>query len=755
MNIARLLLITLISLFPSILSAQVEGWMYRYDNSIKVYGTGSVQKTLAWCGGFDDAQFAVADLNRDGKPDLVIYDRSIGVRTFISSGGTNYTYAPEYEANFPPVVNYIVMVDYNRDGVPDLIQQGLTGTAGFTLYKGYYNNSNQLCFKFYEQLFHDNSSAGLVNAYVNPSDIPAVVDVDNDGDYDFLSYEPLGTSIYYYQNLQVEKGLPKDTVRIRLADYCWGKFRQSFLLPYTLNRPCDNSDLGPKITKKTHAGNAICLVDMDGDGDKDYLGGNISFPEVIYCRNGRIPYGGADSIISQDTAWQNASMPIWPAIFNVDIDGDGKADIILSPNSNSSNYKCIAYYKNTGTASAPAFTYQGDTFLIDRTIDMGSYAYPMFFDYNKDGKPDLFVGSYGFYQPGGTYLSRVAYYLNTSTAGSPSFTLQTNNFLKLDTANFWGASLAVGDLDNDGKTDLVIGHVDGSFSFYKNMAASDAVQPVWQMSQRALTDTSGHPVNVGGYAAPFIYDLDKDGKPDLISGERGGYLQYYRNVSPSPGTLKLERINDKIGGVTADGGGGASYSYPFIGKMDTTGKDYILVGSNSGLLYRYTGFQNGDTSGNFPLLDGAYSYIDTSYLYILHPADDTGTYAGLRSAPAIADIDGDGLYEMVIGDAMGGLKMYKQDTSLHLGVPNLTTQISLRLYPNPATDELNIDWDQPLPEQGEIDLLNMTGQKLLSLSVQPEQYGTSLSVAGIPAGIYVCILHTGRMKAYAKIVVLK
>ena len=755
------LVIFLVFFIPTIAIAQVEGYYYRFTNNIKVYGFGGVEKTLAWCGGFDDPQFSMADLNHDGKKDLVVYDRGIGLRTFINTSGSNYVYSPQYEANFPPIVNYLALADYNRDGIMDLFQQGLTGIPGFDVWKGYYNSKNELCFTHYQQLYYDNAGWGRANAYVNPSDIPAIVDIDNDGDLDFVAYETNGYYVYLYKNVQMEEGAPNDTIRVKLKDQCWGKMGQSYRLSYYLNNNCNNSNLvlGPG-ERTTHTGNTLCLVDMDGDGDKDYLGGNISYSKVVYCQNGKIPYhpGGADSMVSQDSTWQTSGhsldMPMWPAIFNVDVDNDGKADLLISPNSKSENYKCIAYYKNTGTTSVPVFTYQADTFLVDRTIDLGSGAFPMFFDYNKDGKPDLFIGSDGYYQPDGTYKARVSLYLNTSTPGNPSFTLLTNNFLNLDTFNFQGSALAVGDLDNDGKKDLIIGHTNGTFSFFTNRAATDLVQPVWQLSQLVLKDVTNNTIAVGGNATPFIYDMDKDSKPDLVSGEYGGFLQYYQNVSTSAGSVKLKKINAQLGGVKVDGAYGRN-SVPFIGKMDTTGKDYILMGSNSGLLYRYDGFQSGDTTVKYILKDSEYSYLDTNYLYVRNSATyQLGVYQGLRAAPAIADIDGDGLYEMVIGDAYGGLKLYRQDTST-LNIPIDEAAIQLSLYPNPARDEVYLSWDKPVLNNMMLDVISITGQHVLSQMITGSSAKSSFSVASFQPGLYIAVVSNGDIHLYRKFTITR
>ncbi|MBS1687611.1 MAG: T9SS type A sorting domain-containing protein [Bacteroidetes bacterium] len=765
-----MLLVAVIVSIPHISYSQK--WYYQPDNSVKVFDGAGNQKALAWCGGFDNPQFNMADLNHDGLADMVVFDRGIGLRTFINKGSVgnpNYVYTPEYERNFPPIDNYLIMADYNCDNIPDLFQSGIEGVAGFDVWKGYYNGSNQLCFTHYQQLFYSNDvfASGSVNAYCNPGDIPAVVDVDNDGDLDFLAYDVFGSTVSYYKNEQVEDGLPCDSIRIKLRDNCWGKFYQGYELPYHLKYTCDNSGLTYLPgEKKTHTGNAICLLDMDGDGDKDYLGGNISYPYLVYCTNAKKgSLNNLDSMVYQDTMWQSSGTPVylpqWPAAYNVDVDQDGKKDILVAPNTKGENYKCIFYYKNTGTATAPAFTYQSDTFLIDKTIDAGTGAYPVFFDYNKDGKPDLFIGSDGYYQLGGTYVSRVSYYLNTSTPGNPSFTLQTNNFLNLDTFKFRGASLAVGDIDNDGKADLIMGHSDGTLSYFTNTAASDAVQPVWVLMLRTVQDVLGNNITTGGNAAPFIYDLDKDGKPDLISGNYTGYLLYYQNVSTTAGAIQLKLINAHLGGVKVDKPWAGHFnSVPFIGKIDTSGKDYLLVGSYSGSIYRYDGFQTGDTSSIFTMLDSAYSYIDTAYLVKNNGGSyDIGVYDGFRSAPAVADVDADGKYEMVVGDAYGGLMFYKWDTAAPVGVPQVSAPVPeklINIYPNPATDKLTISWSGLMAlDAKQVFIVNIAGQQIASYTVPKARTDISISTATLPAGVYICVLQSVGEKYFERFTILR
>jgi hypothetical protein len=778
MKISNHFLSVILVLMPVLLMAQPK--LYQRDTSIRVFANGKEQ-TMPWCGGFNNPQFAMADLNNDGLQDLVVFENWNSLRTFINTGtagNPRYTYAPEYAYNFPPIFDYCILADYNRDGIADLFEQG---QYGFAVYRGYYNDAHQLSFAFYMNIFYSNDSRthGFpANAFDNPGDIPAVVDVDGDGDLDLVAYNIQGGNINFYKNRQVEDGLPNDTIRIGLWDNCWGKVYQGYYRTHTLAYSCDNSALNETYRmagggqRVTHSGNTPCLFDYDGDGDYDYLDGNISFNQMTFLLNGRIPDNptGPDSMVAQDTMWQSISdssttpvqinIATWAAAFNVDIDQDGKKDLLVTPStSGGENYHCVWFYKNMTTPGHPDWQFESDTFLVDNSIDLGSSAYPMLFDYNKDGLLDLFVGSDGYFDTAtGTLKSKISYYQNTGSPGNPIFTLVTKDFMGLSIFNFEGAAPSFGDINNDGTSDLIIGHTDGSLSYFKNWAGSDTVTPIWELNELMLTDVNNDTINVSGYAAPFMYDINKDGKKDLVIGNTYGTLQYYRNVDTVRGQVALQFVTASLGNIQADPHNNFGiYSTVFIGRIDTSHEDYLLMGGNSGNVYLFTGFQDGNDTGTYVMLDSQYSYLDTFDNLYNNPGTDFGLYSHYRTSLTVGDVGADGSYEMITGDSKGGCNLYKWKTQSTVGTAVIPSNEagSMKVFPNPTGDLLTVSWSGVLQPNVDISIISIDGRQYYTATEPSGLLHVGIPVSALPPGMYVCQLQSGVNRYYSKFTVVR
>lgn len=730
--------------------AQFQGDVFRPYNDATVLDLNNQPKALAWAGGLNHPQFAMADLNMDGKKDLVVYEDYVGVKTFISIGGGVFKYDVSYEANFPQLRGYLKLIDFNGDNIEDLIHRN---NKGIGVYHGYYS-SGSLKFKYYKDLEYFLQGSGNINAYVAPSSIPGAADIDGDGDIDFIAYDVFGSTITYYKNCQKENNLPNDSIKICVEDMCWGKTLQNYERQQVLAYQC--SDWGTTCKgcdrgqgKTTHGSNTLCLIDIDLDGDLDHFNGNESFSDIQFFYNGRRDFNTIDSAIAEDTIWSSNGhamyMPIYPAAFALDVDRDNDLDLLFSPfDQNTENYHSASFYENTAPAGQkPNFVYRTNTYLIEDMIDLGSASYPVLYDFNRDGKKDILVGSDGYYDDQtGTLKSRISYYRSAESSQGVAFKLITDDFLNLGTQGFVGTALAIGDLDNDTLDDLVIGRSDGTFAFFKNMAATPADTPIWQLTIDTIIDVAnGNKVlDVGDYATPCIYDIDGDGKNDLVSGNQAGDLYYFNNYGNISGFVGLKETSQNLAGIKiVKTNHPYVYTAPYIGTMDNTNKDYLVIGTEWGQIYRYDSFKNGATQA--VMLDSNYSYIDVKS----------------RATPAFANLDNDAkdLHEAIIGNTLGGLTYYRQD--FPVTVDNvIANNADVTIYPNPAKNTLHINWDGTVNEGNvEVKLISITGQQIAQKTFNAKDVTGTIGLNNIPSGMYYCIVKFGDTKTVLPVSILK
>ncbi|MCB9046493.1 MAG: T9SS type A sorting domain-containing protein [Chitinophagales bacterium] len=732
--------------------AQFQDDVYRQYSDVVVKNGNTIME-LPWTGGVNNPHIAMADLNHDGLNDIVVLEDYLSLSTYIATGKGTFRYDFRYEHNFPEnITGYIKFMDFNRDNIPDLVHHG---NSGVSVSYGYYDKDS-LKFRYYKDLGYI-LNGNWSNVLVSGNSVPGMADIDGDTDIDILSYNWAGEYITYYRNCQVEDGLPKDSIKICIKEVCWGRTRQNFQRAHELGLPpCPQSIFDPITCKgcgiPSHKGtdgiNSLCLFDIDSDGDLDYFNGHQGFTDIQFFRNGKSQYG-VDSMIAEDTIWGaggvNMFMPNYPVAFVLDIDHDGDDDLLFTPMDKSTeNYKSISFYENTGSNANKNFVYRSSTHLVDRMIDLGIGSYPVFYDFDKDGKKDLFVSSEGFKdQATHKNFSRVFYYRNTSISGKYSFELVSDDFLGLQSQKMEGIALAMGDLDNDSLDDLVIGNGDGTFTFYKNYAASDTVAPVWQLEVSKIKDPiTNKDLNVSGNATPCIYDIDNDGKKDLLSGSQFGGIHYYSNFGTTPGTLSLKYVTNKLGDVDPRH---INYSYPntvpYIGPTDDKEIDYLVVGCSWGILYRYDGFQNGAMPAKYTMIDSLYSYIDI----------------GERSAPAFANIDNDStkLYEMLLGNVLGGLKFYKQDFKVNI-TDKVAGNKNVVLYPNPAANILNVKWDRSFSDGDvTVQLFSLTGQLIIQQKYDAGGVSCTMNISDVASGTYYCVVRSANDNSVQPVSILK
>lgn len=687
-----------------------------------------------WTGGLNAPQFSNIDLNNDGRKDLFIFDRTgYKVLTFLNTGApgdTSYTYAPLYQRLFPKMQLWAFLYDYNGDGVEDIFtsQQGETDPqgnpvpAGIKVYKGSHVNGNpQFSVVQYCLLYNDAPFTPAI--WVGSLGLPAVIDVNHDGDADVLSFNIYGTAVEYYENQTRELGLPADSMRFIKVTGCWGNFYVSTSgNGISTNVSCKNDGgmANPGLEDR-HGGATLWAIDKGNNGVTDLLISDSHLGSLYMVNNnGDSSYAHINWV---DTLWPGcstpANMPYFAAAFGVDADNDGWKDVLVAPNFATSalDKNNVLFYRNVpGDTCTYQFT-GNDSFLVHTFIDLGTDAKPVFFDYNGDSLMDIVVGNQYTYNPVTPGISTLSLYKNTGTAQNPAYQLITEDYAGLSAYYNGAATLAIhpsfGDLDGDGKADLLTGNAGGTLYYFKNTGAGVA-------AFATLTSGNYFGIDVGAYSAPFIYDVNNDGLNDLLIGKQNGKLSYYWNFgTPTAAAFAPDSVNSNFGNVNVtEVTSTEGYSQPFI--SDSAGVLILYVGSNRGNIFKYLVDTTLLRNGTFTLLD----------------SDVLKTPLGAKSCMQLYDLNKDGLPEILAGNASGGLQVFSPtvwDSTIFAGVNTYPAPNNLKVYPNPAAWQFYVEG---ITNTMAIQLYDLIGQ-LVPVNTQVQGSRTLVSVAApVAPGLY-------------------
>ncbi len=729
-----LMVVLFCTFFPAYTYAQT---FQRFDY-LPVTANGTTLR-YPWTGGVNSVQFGKADVDRDGKIDLVVYDKSNRkYLTFltISENSTNYVFDNHYAANFPPVSGWMIMKDYNCDGIEDIFTYN--GIANAMVYTGYYSGDT-LRYRLQQNGFFYQANSGTINVYCSDVIKPAIADVNGDGDLDMISFNVFGNRLIYYENQQKEARLSCDSLFFAKADNCWGNVRDSFAASYALQDTCTYKFDRQNGNEQTlHTGSSIEAIDIERNGSTDLLIGSVSLDNLTMLYN----YGNRNyaSVLLQDVTYPNYNIPFNTSSFGVpvflDADNNGTTDLLVSTfDEGAANVDNIWYYKNSkinGSRSIRVELQQKD-FLLDNMIDAGENSNPCFMDVDGDGLTDILLGSGGYKDNINAAVCKLLYYKNTGTISNPAFNLENDDFLGIRDLGVKDLVPAAGDMDNDLDMDLLIGLSDGRMICWENTAATGSAPNL--IYRGILKDSSGSNISIGTNAAPFLVDINRDGKTDLIIGERNGNLNYYRGTMTT--AAKFSFVTDSLGKVRIKTNGiSIGYTQPCVSDVNNDGKYDLILGTNINGLLLYDNIEDhlDDTFSNAsPVL------IDNS---------------DRRSTAAISDISGDGKPELLTGNINGGLIIYSLDSPpfIPTGIRNpFSEKLDFDLYPNPANNQLYIDING-IENNIQVQVYSLIGQ-LIATERNERQHHLELNTTAFPNGMYLVKIKAGQKEGTQKVII--
>ena len=711
----------------------------QYDTQPTVTANGRALAN-AWAGGLNAAQFGTMNLDADTRPDLVVFDRTNNkISTFLSrtnaAGSTVWQYAPAYEAAFPKLSNWFILSDYDGDGQKDLFS---SSPAGIQVWRNTSKGGVVSWQSVVNPLYHEGFN-GQTNLYLSPTDVPAILDYDGDGDVDIIAFDFAGgNTAVYYKNMSRQR---QSTVAVPGLDFkrlgsCWGNFQKEFCNDFTFGINCDaGGRVGIPNARPQHSGNALAIFDVNGDGSKDIIFGHVECSQLTAIYNAG-PNSEKANFTSFDADFPKINpvqFPVFPAAYFEDVDGDGLTDLLATPNVASNegflfDFKASTlYYKNKGTTTKPNFTYVQNDFLQADMIDVGENAAPAFADLDGDGDLDMLVGQVG----ANGYRARLWRFDNTGTATKPAFSLTDTDFLSLSkTDSLTNLRPYFADLDGNKSLDLVISAASPTGNLLRWLpnggSTGQAASFVWKTAQRFTL-----PVNVSPNEALAFGDVDADGKPDMLVGGNAGNVSYLRNSTTSGAnpavTFALQTT--ALAGIGLD----LTARNPALifADMNADGKAELITISRPGAV-------------------SMYHLADKPELPGIRLDSLTGLgFPGLNVLTTAADLTGDGLPDLMIGTQAGGLRFVRNTSEKALLLAN-EVPLMPWTYPNPTDRFVTI----LAPNAGIVDVLSLDGRRVVAGQPVAKQTEFRLDLGNLPAGMYLLRLSAGGQPTKVSRVVL-
>jgi ankyrin repeat protein len=572
--------------------------------------------------GTSPRSLVAADFDSDGRLDIAAtlsFAAQVGVLRNVSSGAGNLAFAAptKYTVGAGPIP--LIAVDLNGDGKIDLAAAN-NNVNNVSILQNASIGPGSISFLPQAAFGAGNSPYSMVSADFNGDGRPDIATSDLDGATItvLINSGKAAEPVEFMGRKQIV--LPSSPAAVAIADFDGDGERDLVIADPNRKEMGALRNTGnarfPEISRFTAGTKAggIGLADFDGDGKIDVAVSSSdfqSFEPVLIYRNSSSPGTMAFSVATTYTPVTGAG-----DILAADFDGDGRVDLATANVGSNS----ISIVRNL--SSGPG----NFSFSFPINVVVGpSPARIVAADFDGDSKLDIAAGS------GGSRY--VAVMRNVGTAQEP---VSFSGSIVLQNIDF--SDVGAGDLDGDGKADLVVATSDTINTWILRNLSTGPGQISFSAGDRYIFGIVPERV--------VVADLNLDGRPDVFAGNGAlrGVYSIVENTTTTPGTISLAtKLNQPSSGAPEFA----------LGDLNDDGiPDAVLAGPN---LLDTLLSQCKATNSNFDF-DGD----GKADLSVRRPSDNvwyflrtTAGYTGLQYGEAgdlmaPADYDGDGKTDVAV-----------------------------------------------------------------------------------------------------------
>ncbi|HEX5399643.1 MAG TPA: FG-GAP-like repeat-containing protein [Verrucomicrobiae bacterium] len=590
--------------------------VYRNTTTNGIVGASSFASPVTIAVGNETADVAVGDLTGDGRLDLVAVNQTSGTVSVLQNTSTPgmISFAQQFDLATPTDCRSVLVRDMDGDGKPDIVVASL-GSAVVSIYRNISEAGSLATNSFASRvdfatpntaltvsaadlngdgkpdlvtgngnsvsIFRNTSTPGIIDAssFAPRLDLGtngvsvwgvAIGDVDGDGRPDLLAANPIDNTMTVLRNTttattnitfatKVVFGAGNYPYWVALGDLngdgkpdvvvsAPGDYAVSVFQNKSIPGSFDTNSLGAYVSFGTGGGSReVRLADVNGDGRLDIVACNLEGGPYVSILPNALPFGGPPVIT--DFSPQSGEVSTTVNVIGHNFDPTPSNNVVyfgaVQAVVNAASTTSLTVTVPKGATYAPITetvggltAYSSTPFLptfpdggvlsessLAARLDLATPSSPDIVavgDLDGDGKPDLVVHC---------GVNMISIFQNISTNGS----ITAGSFgpridLPIGGASATAGGLALADVNGDGRLDIVTSsYVDRKISIFQNFCTPGVI------TSNSFGTRVDVPVN-GGPVTLAVQDLDGDGWLDIVTGNLyANTVSVLRNLGASGG----------------------------------------------------------------------------------------------------------------------------------------------------------------------------------------------------------------------------